>query len=113
MHVYVQYARSIDTAAQIIRDTARYLDEELPTWSVHSLLVMDLDLSSFAKPYELFKMTNELVRAEVGIDHGTHAQFLNNFLQRGEIYRTDAARDAWGAAAWDNIARYVQEAKDD
>lgn len=100
----------IDVAVQIVSDTSQFLDKELPMSAAHSLLVMDLDLSYFAKPYELFDMTNQLVCMELGIEHEKHAAFLMKFTEREHIYRTKAARDAWEWDARANISCYNREA---
>lgn len=103
---YLTYA--CDTAANIIRDTAHFLDKgQPPNGGPNSLLVMDLDLCSLAGNWFWFNVINERVRKEVGISKKRHAKFLTQFLERDFIYRTEVARAAWEDRARDNLIRYA------
>lgn len=77
-------------------------------------MLLDLDLLSLAAPYDQFEKNQRNIIHEMGLvaDKSTltsSAEFLNRFLNKKNIYRTEQGRILWELRARENILRYVKE----
>lgn len=94
-------------AIRIIMDTINHV----PTESVKSKPVLDVDLSGLRDPI-LFARNTELLQREFGLPRREfivgQAEFLEKFLQREYIYHTEYARRNWEDKARDNITNFIR-----
>lgn len=77
-------------------------------------MLLDLDLLSLAAPYDQFEKNQHNIILEMGlnVDKSTltsSAEFLNRFLNKKNIYRTEQGRVLWELRARENILRYIKE----
>ncbi len=75
--------------------------------------IVDIDLSSFALPWEIFKQDSVAVRAEYAHLPDDefflrHVNFLKSLLERSTFFFTDFFRSRYENAARDNIGRYLE-----
>ncbi len=80
-------------------------------------IVVDIDLSSFALPWERFKRDSEAVRREM--QHMTddeffsgQIRFLESLLNRGSFFCSPFFKRRSEAAARDNVTRYLSELRE-
>jgi len=98
------------TIRNYICGTAHFLDKssDLRGYNI-SEKVMDLDLHSFALPYEQFKQVAALVSRETGATPQQTIGFYNLLLARAPIFRTIEMRDNFESRAIENIETFIQE----
>lgn len=74
----------------------------------HSLKVMDLDLCSFAMPYEDFDFLRQRVQEELGTTNEQTAGFYKMLLARGPVFRV---LTEFEEQAQSNIRRFLENTK--
>lgn len=92
-----------------IDETACFLDET-KFLNGSNLKILDLDLHSFALPYENFKHCAQLVQKELGTTPQQSIAFYDLLLKRAPIFRTQEF-SRFEQTALDNIQRYKDEHK--
>lgn len=99
---------AMDIVCEAIEDTAKYL--EGVARSELSRRLCDLDLASFAKPWEEFCADADAVCREYDGTKKERAEFYARLWQArdGEIYHTKRAQ-AWLPKAQENMQRYCEE----
>lgn len=85
----------------------------LDTGDADTLLFLDLDLSVLGQPAPVYDAYSAAVRAEYAWVEApryraARAGVLRSFLNRAELYRTPALREAWEGAARANLSRELQ-----
>lgn len=84
-----------------------------PTRNDEKLLV-DVDLSSFALPWEEFKKDSENVREEFSNKsdqdfYSAHIKFMQSLLDRPSFFSSDFFREKFEANARENVQRLIEE----
>lgn len=92
---------------------ANHLTEE--TGEAYLDCLLDADILSLARPYSVFFENNDNLIKESGVTEVTNehrlksAEFLNNFLNKKSIYRTDMCKRNYEHIARKNIEQYQKE----
>jgi predicted metal-dependent HD superfamily phosphohydrolase len=98
----------------IITYTRDFMKDTDNTWPEGSDLVMDLDLSHFAREEEVFLYTNKLVKEEfvpvVGEEEYEKGRkdFFEQLLSRKNIFRTNLFKEKFEAKARENIEKVLR-----
>jgi len=98
----------------IILYTKDFMKDTDNTWPEGSDLVMDLDLSHFAREEEVFLYADQLVKEEfvpvVGEEEYEKGriEFFQTLLARKSIFRTDLFKEKFEAKARENIEKVIR-----
>ena len=100
----------VDRVVGLVLDTVSH---DLPTDDPLAAVFHDADLWVLAAPPERFDGYCAQVRQEhrhvPPVDYARgRAAVLSPFLERGDVYATDRARDAWTPAARENLRRELE-----
>lgn len=96
-------------SAEMIRQTTvqHHLgDDEYP---IELCCLLDADLDSLSLDYETFVRNNDLIQLESKTTALESAVFLNRFLEKKSIYRTEHYKNTREHIARSNIQRYISE----
>jgi predicted metal-dependent HD superfamily phosphohydrolase len=112
-----EYAQAYEQARNLILDTkvSNHLTDIIRSTDPLSNVLMDADLVSLStQVYESFKLKQFDIIEEFGFiinpeTKSDTAKFLNKFLERPFIYRTDYAREHWEDTAILNIQRFSND----
>lgn len=112
LNTFKEGRSKVSEANRIIRDTSKHLHPN-PLSSI-SRLVMDLDLSSFAGEYDLFKLAGDLVRKEYPDISDQQfmegrKKFLVKLRDKGFIFRTERFKEDFETRAFENIEKFLTE----
>jgi predicted metal-dependent HD superfamily phosphohydrolase len=97
-----------ESAEMIRRTTVQHhlSDDDYP---IELCCLLDADLDSLSSDYETFVQNNYLIQLELKTTPLESAVFLNKFLEKKSIYRTEEYKKSREQIAQSNIQRFIKE----
>lgn len=114
MFVDLTRGRVSASFAQNVYDMILITVHQVPATRPDDKYVVDIDLSSFALPWDEFKRDSDAVRAEhTHLDdrefYQAHTKFMQNLLARPHFFATDFFRNRYESSARGNLERLIRE----